>query len=204
MIADDDPAFAADLGSGEYTADYFGKGRYSYACTGAHGHSIPIIGGKYQQAGSASKAKVIETSVGNKVDTLSLELAACYPDCQLTSYIRTFHWNKAETPNLELRDTIGFDNITQQIDEVFITKCVPEYIHDGQILLLGKRHSILLHFEAERYHTSIQQQQFINHFGQEERYYQIKITIHEEHASLENVMTFHFVFQMKERGCNLK
>lgn len=192
LVADDDPAFAADLGSGEYTAKYFSKERYSYACTGAHGHSIPIIGGNEQQQGSASKAKVIEAKVGHNVDTLALELSACYPYAELNSYMRTFQWNKEESPNLLVRDRIRFDHTPKQIEEIFITKCKPMYIQDGEIILRGLQHHVCLQYEAERYLSSIQKQNFVNHLGQEESYYQIKLKLCD--SSLENDMTFHFVF----------
>ena len=40
-----------DLGSGEYTRDYFGEKRYDILCNHSFGHSVPIIDGKGQCAG---------------------------------------------------------------------------------------------------------------------------------------------------------
>lgn len=40
-----------DLGSGEYTKDYFGEGRYDILCNSSKGHNVPVIDGLYQKAG---------------------------------------------------------------------------------------------------------------------------------------------------------
>ncbi|GJM76376.1 hypothetical protein HMSSN036_85920 [Paenibacillus macerans] len=58
--------FAADLGSGEYTADYFGAGRYRYDCNGSQGHSVPIINGRHQAEGERHAAVVLEKAAGER------------------------------------------------------------------------------------------------------------------------------------------
>ena len=82
-LADDDPAFAADLGSGEYTAQYFGEGRYDYDCTGGQGHSIPLIGGRCQNPGAESAAVVLETYTGEDEDRLCLRWPHATPKADL-------------------------------------------------------------------------------------------------------------------------
>ncbi len=42
----------AELGSGEYTADYFGEKRYGYLCTGSQGHNVPEVDGLCQKGGT--------------------------------------------------------------------------------------------------------------------------------------------------------
>lgn len=49
-----------DLGAGEYTAEYFGEGRYNILCNSSEGHSVPIINGGFQQAGAQYQASSFE------------------------------------------------------------------------------------------------------------------------------------------------
>ncbi len=192
LLADDDPAFAADLGSGEYTAQYFGEGRYDYDCTGGQGHSIPLIGGRCQKPGAESAAVVLETYTGEDEDRLMLEMAACYPDSGLASYKRRFIWHKTDRPVLELTDNFRFADETQQITEAFVTRCVPELIADGCILLRGNQHTALLEFDPNRFEISIEPRSFMNHFGQEESYYRIHLA-----AGKEETREVQLAFQIK-------
>ena len=47
----------SDLGAGEYTKDYFGAGRYEILCNSSRGHSVPVLGKTYQQAGNTYGAE---------------------------------------------------------------------------------------------------------------------------------------------------
>lgn len=47
-----------DLGSGEYTCEYFGGGRYDYLVTSSRGHNLPVIDGQYQKPGSDKGAEI--------------------------------------------------------------------------------------------------------------------------------------------------
>ncbi|CAM3245149.1 hypothetical protein PALU110988_11150 [Paenibacillus lupini] len=194
LLADDDPAFAVDLGSGEYTAQYFGDGRYEYDCTGAQGHSLPIIKGRYQEVGAKSAAKVLQLEQGETEDRFTLELAACYPDSGLDSYTRQFVWNKTDLPELVLTDTIRFEQQGGAITEVIVSKCAPVVLHDGQIQLKGNRHTVLLNFEPLHLDVSIVERAYSNHSGQEESYYRIYL-ISKDEVSLEKTFKLTFKFQ---------
>lgn len=63
IIADDSGQLLADIGSGEYTKDYFtAEGRYKYFCCSSLGHSVPIIDNCAQKEGNNSYAEVTEHS----------------------------------------------------------------------------------------------------------------------------------------------
>lgn len=46
-----------DIGTGEYTREYFSDNRYNVFCCASQGHSVPIIDGQPQSAGAAYCAK---------------------------------------------------------------------------------------------------------------------------------------------------
>lgn len=194
LIADDDPAFAVDLGSGEYTAQYFGEGRYNYDCTGAQGHSLPIVKGQLQTAGAESAAFVTRVEQGETEDRFELELAACYPGSGLSSYERQFIWRKTGLPELDVTDTFRFSQEGGAITEVIVSKCVPSVLAEGQIMLKGIRHSVLLSYEPETLDVSIAERLYSNHSGQEESYYRIYL-ISKDEASLDHTFKLNFKFQ---------
>jgi Heparinase II/III-like protein. len=194
LIADDDPAFAVDLGSGEYTAQYFGEGRYEYDCTGAQGHSLPIVKGRLQAPGADSAAVVTHVGQGENEDRFELELGACYPGSGLASYRRQFIWHKTSLPELDLMDTFRFDQEGGAVTEVIVSKCVPIVQTEGRILLKGSRHSVILSFEPQNLEISIMERLYSNHSGQEERYYRIYL-ISKDEASLEHTFKLNFKFQ---------
>lgn len=49
-----------DLGAGEYTKEYFSRGRYEILCNSSEGHSVPIVGGALQLPGEDRGADCFE------------------------------------------------------------------------------------------------------------------------------------------------
>ena len=68
-----------DLGSGTYTREYFGPGRYEILVNSSRGHNVPLVNGCEQSTGSRFAARVLEHSSSQFRDTLELELAGAYP-----------------------------------------------------------------------------------------------------------------------------
>lgn len=63
IIANDSGQLLIDIGSGEYTKDYFtAEGRYKYFCCSSFGHNVPIIDNIAQKEGSNCYAEVTEHS----------------------------------------------------------------------------------------------------------------------------------------------
>ncbi|MFC4102593.1 hypothetical protein [Paenibacillus xanthanilyticus] len=194
LLADDDPAYAADLGCGEYTAGYFGADRYAYDCAGAHGHSLPTIDGRLQASGAASRAVVLEASTSELEDRFVLELAACYPSSGLASLQRSFHWVKSSPPQLTLIDTYEFAEYAKPITECIVTRCQPRILADGRITLAGTRHTAILEYEAGVFEAAVEERMFANHYGVQERYYRLQL-IAKPRTSKQFTAELRFVFQ---------
>ena len=50
-----------DIGSGEYTKEYFGPERYTILCNGSQGHSVPVVEGGVQKEGKDFKSGGIKS-----------------------------------------------------------------------------------------------------------------------------------------------
>ncbi|MEK4976564.1 heparinase II/III family protein [Bacillus sp. FSL K6-6540] len=121
--------WCSDLGCGEYTAEYFGEGRYGYDCNGSQGHSVPIIDGHVQQEGPDSAAVVWEAVTGEAVDRLALELTSAYRVPALQSFTRTLEWNKqGNRPELTLSDRFTFGSPPESLVERIVTRIRPELV----------------------------------------------------------------------------
>ncbi len=115
FIAGDDIIFA-DLGSGEYTKEYFGAGRYNIINNAAAGHSIPEINGVNQLPGAEYQGQVISQDENH----FKLQLKNAYPECGLKSCVRCFEFNDK---GFTLTDT--FDGNITAVKERFVTNLVP-------------------------------------------------------------------------------
>lgn len=127
----------ADLGAGEYTAEYFGPERYSLFPCGSQGHSVPIIEGGYQQAGAKYCAKVLSAQLAMDADLFRLDLAGAYPDDNLHSLIRSFAFEKADRQALILTDAYKFGRKPSSVTERFITLQKPETAANDTVRLNG-------------------------------------------------------------------
>lgn len=85
-----DTAVACELGAGEYTADYFGQGRYGILCNGTQGHSLPLIDGEGQIEGKEAKATGFEVNRSEKTVTVKADLSLCYPASKKVTRIAEF------------------------------------------------------------------------------------------------------------------
>ena len=60
MYAINDAILADELGSPEYTREYFGKGRYNVINASSSGHSVPIVNGQHQLPGGEYRADIFK------------------------------------------------------------------------------------------------------------------------------------------------
>ncbi|WP_141502551.1 heparinase II/III family protein [Paenibacillus luteus] len=171
MVHADGQAYLADLGSGKYTAQYFGPERYTLWCNGSQGHSVPIIDGRYQQSGLSYRSEIIEATSGDDVDKLVVEFSSAYADTGLEQLERSFSWNKEALPRLELTDTFLFDmNVNHSseraVAERFITLLTPMQDREGRILIEGKR-KLSLSYDPLVWTPVVTARSDIDHFGVE-------------------------------------
>ncbi|MCR5330344.1 MAG: heparinase II/III family protein [Lachnospiraceae bacterium] len=102
-----DEVFLEDLGAGEYTADYFGNGRYGILCNRSLGHNVPLIGNAEQSAGADAACDSFETVIsGNRV-TVTASIGRAYGlEEKLT---RTLEYD-TQSESLEICDVISSVN----------------------------------------------------------------------------------------------
>ncbi|WP_139992739.1 heparinase II/III family protein [Paenibacillus paridis] len=171
MVHADGQAYLADLGSGKYTAHYFGPERYTLWCNGSQGHSVPIIDDHYQKSGVTYRSEVVEAASGDDMDKLILELSSAYEDTGLERLERSFSWNKEALPRLVLTDTFLFgmnDNRSSEraVTERFITLLSPTQDREGRILIEGKR-KLSLTYDPSVWTPVVTARSDIDHFGVE-------------------------------------
>jgi len=107
----------SDLGSGEYTRQYFGEKRYTYFTCGSQGHSVPMIDGNTQKPGEdACAANVTVDESG-----IAMNIAPAYGLDYMPALNRTVCFD-AEAGITTLTDAFRFaDDAEHEVTERFIT-----------------------------------------------------------------------------------
>ncbi len=200
----DGEAYLADLGSGMYTADYFGEGRYSYWCNGSHGHSVPVIGDEHQLAGKAFSATVLEAMTGEAEDRLTLELSGAYRRGLMSGLKRQLHWKKKALPCLTLTDAFSWsaegDMEGRSVVERFITLLEPTVTTEGRVSLQGERWELMISYDSSLWQPIVAGRVDTDHFGRERRWFTLDFTtIHDIRDSLTGQFVFQFS-RLMERG----
>jgi hypothetical protein len=112
----------ADLGAGEYNADYFGPERYKDIHTSSEGHSVPVIDGRGQLPGAEHAAKVERFAETGQGAILTLDLTAAYDVLGLLALGRRFTWQRHGI--LVVVDRIETDR-AMPFEELFISRIRP-------------------------------------------------------------------------------
>lgn len=122
IVAKDGAQYLWDLGSGTYNKAYFSSRRYDnfHACS--RGHSVPIVGGKYQAPGAPHSADASYTD-----GVFRVEFHRGYDLPALTKLERAFSFTEDA---VTLTDTFVLDG-DEPIVERFVTRSVPEITPDG-------------------------------------------------------------------------
>lgn len=158
----------AELGAGEYTADYFGERRYSYDCNGSQGHSVPIVDGVYQKEGNESRAQVLEASADDREVRFRLEMASAYPVPHLSSLVRQLIWRKDKLPSLLLTDEFVFTSMPGSVAERFVTAVPPTVAErqPGSVLLQGEGGlAVSIRYDPARLKPVVTERTYRDHYG---------------------------------------
>ncbi|MFB9276479.1 hypothetical protein [Cohnella cellulosilytica] len=169
----DGTAFAADLGSGEYTSAYFGADRYAYDCNGSQGHSVPIVDGRGQEAGRAHAATVLEAAAGESEDALRLDLRRAYRAPGLASLVRELRWRKAGECRLTLTDEVAFEGEPLSFTERIVTFAAPDLTEDGTVRLTSGGLTALIRYDGALLEVSAERRVYSDHFGEPQAWYAI-------------------------------
>jgi hypothetical protein len=111
-----------DPGGPRYTRDTFGPKRYGNLYCGAQGHSVPVINGVRQTAGSGYLATVTATGAGDDAEkTATIDLSAAYPRrAGISRYVRSFRLD-TRLNRLELIESLAFRRTPRSMACQFIT-----------------------------------------------------------------------------------
>lgn len=164
--------FLHDLGNGMYTKAYFGPERYSLACNGSQGHSVPIVNGRTQREGPEHAATGV--TVDREADrvTFAMDLTRAYEDDSLQRLTRRFEWNKrGEPPSLAVVDEYRFSEIPASVTERFILGKPPEIAEPGLAIVRGERGQLALRYDPELVAPAVAALPFIDHFERELVFY---------------------------------
>lgn len=149
----------ADLGSGEYTRQYFREGRYLTMTCGSQGHNVPMIDGCTQHAGEdacASNVQMDETGI-------SMDLAPAYKLDFMPSLQRDVRFDRA-TGTVTLKDTFAFAEGEHEVRERFITRGTAR--NDGKRVIVDMNgQSMCIHYDPAKYAVEINCAQYAAHFG---------------------------------------
>jgi hypothetical protein len=160
-----------DMGSGEYTRQYFGAERYDYLCNSSRGHSVPIVDGQYQKAGRDYAARIIDFKTSAQEDILSMDIGGAYGDQNLKSLQRKFVFGKDTSPDLVLTDQYEFEKIPTTVIERFCTFYPPQIISEGKVRLQEVKSKVDLLLKGTLAHPEIVEDSFINHEGLKQKVY---------------------------------
>ncbi|MEY9849979.1 heparinase II/III family protein [Streptacidiphilus sp. MAP5-3] len=162
----------ADLGAGEYTAEYFGPRRYELLHPSSEGHSVPVIDGHGQRAGRGAAARVLRAERHLYGADLELDLSAAYDG--ETGLTRTFTWQAHGT--LQLTDQFFG---TRSVQEIFVSRLRPN-IGDGTVAWHGSHAAALLTFDQAMWHPEHEQLVVPRHLGEPEVVHRLRLTARSE------------------------
>lgn len=141
--------FFADLGSGEYTRQYFAyETRYKLLHCGSHGHSVPIINGTYQYAAKEAAAKDVQMGESG----ISMDISDTYKVDTMKSLYRDIRFDK-DKGSLKIKDKFTFNGKPDSITERFVTLIEPE-ITGNKVVLKGNKSTMTLSYDADIFEAS--------------------------------------------------
>ena len=152
IVCSDDSIPLADLGSARYCKEYFlPETRYFGLNCGSHGHSVPIINGKYQNFGEEFRA----TNVHYGENSFSMDIENAYDKGIINKITRSF---KLTDKSVILTDTFLPSDKTESITERFISETKPE-ISAGLVDLK----SACIAFDKTKYEVKVSTDYYLPH-----------------------------------------
>ena len=148
-----------DLGSGEYTKQYFREERYNYTHCGSQGHSVPMIDGMTQKCGHQFAARdftMDETGV-------KMDIAQAYGLGDKENIYRDLRFD-ADKGEITLEDTFNLAKAPDKLVERFISRFEPVATDNGvrfgkgdnfmTLTLVSGNAELCIHSTAEKDHMA--------------------------------------------------
>ena len=167
-----------DPGGGEYTKDYFGKGRYSIFVTSGRAHSVPVINGEYQQFGKREGGVLIADE-----DRFKFSMKGGYVDESITELTRDF---ECLYDGVRLTDSFEFSKAPTSLSERFVS-LLPIEERDGK-LVCGDS---VMSFDRDAFDVSFGSEVVARKRSVKETVYYVDLTV----KKLDKKMTFTFEFK---------
>ena len=149
VVGDDMPL--CDLGAPEYVRYKEYDDRMVHLNFSSHGHSVPIINGKYQCLGEQYKSEVVKA----EDNLFSINLEGAYEQGLVNKINRTYTINE---DSISLTDTFEYSEKTENIVERFVTRTKPQVLN-GEINL----GSASIIFDKDLYSVSISEDSYTAH-----------------------------------------
>ncbi|MUT68238.1 heparinase II/III family protein [Paenibacillus sp. NEAU-GSW1] len=163
----------ADIGAGQYSADYFGSGRYDILCNSSEGHSVPIINGNFQLPGKRHRAHCVRAQTDSLKDLFQLELSSAYgEETCLQKLEREFVWVKSDKPVLQLNDRFQFESAPASIVERFIAGTPPQF-EDQYVLLKSEEAAIAIRYDQTLLQARFVELPHLTHSGEKTTIYAV-------------------------------
>ena len=93
-----------DPGAMEYVAGTFGADRYRFPVMNSFGHAVPVIDGRLQKTGRDAKAVLVKSQFGDVMDTMTMDMRACYAVPGLKLSERTWTFSRQQSGALVIED----------------------------------------------------------------------------------------------------
>lgn len=149
-----------DLGSGEYTRDYFSDKRYEHLCCRSLGHNVPLIDGGEQLCWKEYGCSGFFAD-GNGRTRIRFEKA--YGNPKLKSLTRTLDWD-AENGTLMVEDVFEIPDGLCSVRENLVTQRKPE-ISGNRIWIRGSRRACRITVDIPDADICCIPESFLNHKG---------------------------------------
>lgn len=149
-----------DLGSGEYTREYFSEKRYEYLCCRSLGHNVPIIDGREQLAGEQYGCDDFRTESDGRI---IISFAGAYGNPELKSLIRSLDWDEAEG-TLRVEDRCQVTEDLRSIRENLVTDWKPQ-VQGNLIRIQGLHSGCVVEIEGPEVKVECMPKDFSDHGG---------------------------------------
>ncbi len=151
----------SDLGSGEYTRQYFSDRRYDFFVCGSQGHSVPMIDGCTQRAGSEARAREVALDENG----VRMEMADVYGLECLKSLRRSVLFDEASGV-MTLTDAFVLDDEKHDLCERFITYGRVT-VEEGRALIRLGEQAISIAYDPEVFAPIVNPVRYSAHMGVE-------------------------------------
>jgi len=152
-----------EIGSPEYTKDYFREKRYEVLAARTMGHSLPIVNGFEQAAGPHYTSKVLTAETDEEHVHFIVDITRAYPpDSGCGEIMRDIKWDK-ERGVMVVKDYYELTKFESFESSIITDKEVT--INGDEAVLQGEGCRIIIRLLTDTLFTAVQEHEYRNHAG---------------------------------------